>query len=308
LNDLAFDDNLRSSAVFILSSAHSGSTWIGYVLGSGPESAFLGEYSRAWDDKMRVPCTLCACRGSDVCEVLDGIELRPAEEAFALAAARTKRRVLVDNSKQIGWTRKFLDSGRLDVRVIHVVKDPRSWFASVRRRHGWPIGDAMAIWCRENREIGSLVRATGESGLTVCYDLLASRPRRHFSRLFGFCGLQYSDAALQYWTVEHHGFAANGASDALIRSAASNAVPGHFATGDDMFYQRNSRRLFRDDRWRTELTPEEAAAIRRHPEVRALLSRLGFRMTRSGMRPLPWWSRLGSPRGSPPEAWPPAAG
>jgi len=308
LDDLGFVEHLRPRAVFILSSAHSGSTWIGYVLGSTPQSAFLGEFSRAWDDQLRVPCTLCACRGAETCEVLHDIEARPEEEAFALAAARTNRPVLVDNSKQIDWARKFLHSGDLDVRVIHVVKDPRSWFASARRRHGWPVAEAMAIWCRENQAMRAFVRSTGTRGVTVCYDVLARLPRRHFSRLFGFCGLPYSDAALQYWTFEHHGFAANGATDACIKSAGPLAVPSHFATGDDAFYQRNSRRFFRDDRWRSELTPQEEAAIRTHPEVCGLLSSLGYRMTRRGMGSLRWWSRLDSAWRSPPEDLPRPAG
>jgi hypothetical protein len=162
----------------------------------------------------------------------------------------------------------------------------------MRRRHGWTVADGMQYWCKQNLDFQAFAAAAAGRGITVCYDLLASAPRRRFKRLFGFCGLSFSDAALRYWNVEHHGFAANGASDAMIKQAGLSSVPSHFATADDRFYEQNSKRLFHDDRWRTELTSDEDEAIRQDPSVRDLLASLGYRLTRSGIAPLRWWSRL----------------
>ena len=129
---------LNRTAVFILSSPHSGSTWTGYVLGSNPESAFVGEYHRAWKDALRVPCTLCAARGLESCEVLGDIEKEPAERAFDLAFARTGKRVVVDASKDVEWIRLFKANDGVDIRIVHLVRDPRGFFASVKRRPSRP--------------------------------------------------------------------------------------------------------------------------------------------------------------------------
>ncbi len=75
------------------------------MLGSGPESAFLGEYHRACKEAIRVPCTLCAARGLPYCEILHDVEMQPARRAFDLAFARTGKRVVVDASKDIEWVR-----------------------------------------------------------------------------------------------------------------------------------------------------------------------------------------------------------
>ena len=287
-------------AIFVMSSHHSGSTWVGYVLGSAPEAAFVGEYFRAWSEELRVPCTICAASGLAECQILHGAEATPAHDAFRFAMERTGKPAIVENSKSLEWTRGFLGRSDVSPRFVLVVKDPRSWFASSRRRTAQDVHQAIARWCAENREYRDFLAARPGLGSTVAYDLLAEFPQREFASLFGACGLTYTDEALKYWTREHHGFAANGASDAILRGGKFASQPGHFRTGDDAFYDKRSQSLFRDDRWRSELTAAEDLAIRENREVAELLASLGFRLTKDGMGRivLPtgrrWWSGLKS--------------
>jgi hypothetical protein len=273
----------KKTALFVLSSRHSGSTWIGYVLGSAPESAFVGEYYRAWTESLRVPCTICAARGLPSCDVLYDVEKEPAERAFDLASARIKKRVIVDNSKEIEWIRTFRIGDGLDIRIVLLVRDPRGVFASVKRRGNSDLGAVMAHWSKENREFCNFITASGIPSAAVSYDLAAETPQREFRRLFEFCGMRFTKDSLSYWNVEHHGFAANGASDAILKGKGFPHVPGHFATGDTVFYGENSKTHFHDHRWHTALTSAECAAITSNVEVQNLLKRLGLVLTERGV-------------------------
>jgi hypothetical protein len=270
--------------VFILSSPQSGSTWTGYVLGSGPESAFLGEYHRAWKEAIRVPCTLCAARGLPSCEILHNVETEPAGRAFDLAFARTGKRVIVDTSKDIEWVDLFRGHDDLDIRIVHLVRDPRGIFASVKRRAPTDPVALVAQWLRENEEFRGFIAASGLPRVTASYDLLAQSPENEFPRLFEFCDMKFTRKSLSYWNFEHHGFAANGASDAILRRKGYCHVPKHFATGDAAFYNRNSQTLFHDQRWREALTPTESAAIENSAEVQELLKSLGFALAEKGIK------------------------
>ena len=216
----------RKTSVFILSSPQSGSTWVGYVLGSGPESAFVGEYSRAWDETARVPCTLCAARGLRACEVLYDIEMEPADKAFDLAFARAGKRVIVDSSKDLGWTQRFQNSANMEMRIVHLVRDPRGFFASVKRRGWTDLSAALALWSKQNREFRDFNTSSRIPSVVVGYDVLANAPKAEFQRLYAFCGMRFTGNCLSYWTVEHHGFAANGASDAIVKAAIFQMYQG----------------------------------------------------------------------------------
>ena len=274
----------KTTAVFLLSSWHSGSTWVGYVLGSGPEFAFVGEYHRAWNDAIRVPCTICAARGLQCCEVLYDVEKEPADKAFDLAVSRTGKRVIVDSSKSVDWIQRFSVSDNQDMRIVHVIKDPRGYFESVRRRSRGNISDVMVHWCKENREFRSFMRASSVPSMTVSYDLLATSPDAEFRRLFKFCDMTFTKDAIAYWNIEHHGFAANGASDAILKARDFTHIPKHFATGDDGYYRKKSRTIFHDERWRTALSPAESRAIQENAEVKELLDSLGFALTETEMK------------------------
>ena len=275
---------LKRTAVFILSSPHSGSTWAGYVLGSNPASAFLGEYHRAWRDRLRAPCILCNARGLGFCEILSDLAEEPVERAFDLAFVRTRTRVVVDSSKDVGWIQSFRTDDVADTRVVHLVRDPRGFFASAKRRVQDDLDQVMSKWCKENEDFRDFIAASGLSSVTVSYDLLAQSPETEFRRLFEFCGMAFTEESLRYWNVEHHAWAANGASDAIVKGKGHDPS---VTTGDNDFYKEKSQTLFHDLRWRSALTPAESTAIENNNRARRLLRSLGFALTENGIKPLP---------------------
>ncbi len=268
------------SVVFILSAAHSGSTWAGYVLGSHSQSAFLGEYHRAWTPHLRQPCAWCAGHGNDHCEVLHGIDSVPEAHAFEFAFSRLAKRVLVDTSKWVSWVQRFAGREDFDLAAIHLVRDPRGYYHSRRRRtppDHWP--RLIPEWLRENIEISEFLEASRVRYRRVFYGDLAEDPCRMFAGLFAFVGLPFELGALAYWEREHHGFAANGASSLMLRGLPYASQLPYLITGDDAFYTERHKSLFFDQRWASELSDAEKAAIEQNPAVVDLLRQFGRTMT-----------------------------
>ena len=271
------------TGVFIHSAQHSGSTWLGYVLGSDHNAAFVGELYRAWSQTDRVPCTICAARGLQECVLLGGIEDTDPAQAFSFISARTKAAIIGDNSKRLDWTRRFTDRPDQAVKFVHLIQDPRNVWASVRRRGGDDIEGFLAGWCSRNRDIADFTFCHRVPAMTVVYDALAASPDTELQALFEFVGLKFHRDALRYWTVEHHGFAANGGSSSMIAHRRLTAPPAHYATGDDRFYESVFGRQFLDDRWKTELSGAEKDAIIGNPEVRRVFQDLGYHIGENGI-------------------------
>ena len=253
---------------FILSSDYSGSNWVGYVLGSGQHSAFLGEFWRAWSSEFRQPCSWCAVHGRAVCDVLDGVEKYPKHEAMEAAFSRIGKPFLVDSSKRKEWAELFLiPNSRYEVRLIHLIRDPRGWLASRRRRRPDHLQRMLAEWLDENLRLREFLQAGAAKSTSVFYDDLAESPLMNFPELCRFIGFPFEPASLRYWEKAHHGFAANGASSPLLSSAPYSSALEYFVTGDDSYYSEKGRTTFVDQRWKHQLSPSEAVAIAEHPAV-----------------------------------------
>ncbi len=273
-----------NSPVFILSSQRSGSTWTGYVLGSHSQSAFLGEYFRAWRPELRVPCPWCAASGLTECEVLSGIEDVPESEAFEFAFRRLGKKFLVDTSKSIEWAESFC-KGQFDTRLIHLLRDPRGYYSSQRRRFPANTWDSIIPdWVEENNQIASFLQEAGLPHKLAIYDELSQDPALAFAQLFQFLGLMPEVSALSYWERSHHALAANGASSLVLGDLPEIGRLSFFITGDESFYSRQGKRNFHDNRWIQDLSEKEKALIENNVEVVRLLRRYGLVMNSDGLR------------------------
>ena len=267
----------KRTVVFILSSRRSGSNWVGYVLGSHSRSAFLGEFYRGWSPEKRRPCTYCQAQGLSACKLLSGFEDVPEANAFDFAFSRLKRKkVLVDCSKRPTWAAQFLANRDFDCKFIHLVRDPRGFYCSEKRRlppELWP--ELIPKWIRQNVKIHRFITKSNVPAQIVFYDQLAKNPEIGFKKLFDFVGLKFKRGALEYWNFAHHGFAANGASSLVLASLDNVTEEPCVLTGDDAFYQARRNSLFHDQRWEEQLSSAEIAAIEGTSELSDVLERLG---------------------------------
>ena len=269
-----------NKVVFIHSEFRSGSTWLSYVLGSHVSAAHLGEFCRPFIYENHTACRLCEAKGLAECELLHGIEHVDKRLAHDFAFARMKKPILIDSSKYLDWTSQFLDQTRYPIQVIHLIRDPRGWFASERRRTPMSVEAAMQRWLGANRYLKDYMQSHGLPCFTGFYDELAIQPEVYFPPLCGFLGMTFDKAALQYWNYEHHGLGGNGAAFNVIGKYGKAVI----ITGDDSFYKMHAGRPFYDTRWPGQLSSDERAAIERSTEVRQLLQQYG--------RDLPHFDRL----------------
>ena len=267
------DGRARVTVVFILSAERSGSTWLNLVLGSCSWAANLGEFYRLWKWPGHVACRLCEADGLAECRVLAGVEAAPLEDAFAFAAARTGKRVLIDCSKVTEWCDAFLGDERIEPRLIHLTRHPAGFVASQRRRNpARTIDDCLGEWVEANQRIEAFVSARGAPAFAAAYDQLADHPRAHFPALCDFIGAPFEHAALNYWEFEHHGLGGNGAASVFLKGRERV----NYVTGDDAYYaQIETRPPESDVRFRTSLTEDERRACFEHPYARALAQRIG---------------------------------
>lgn len=257
--------DIERRVVFILSETKSGSTWLSFVLGSHPGAAHLGEYCRPFLRPGHIACKLCEAKGKPECERLHGIQRVAVQDAFDFAFSRLEKQVLVDCSKRLDWLERFAGSTSFKVGAIHLIRDPRAWFASLKRRNpDLPVEAAMARWVATNTTIRQRLAALPVPSAATFYDDLCVAPDRHFPESpCAILGIPFDRNALAYWNAEHHGLGGNG--------AAFNTLMGldmsRMATGDDAFYARHAASHFHDTRWRNELSQVERQAIEHSANV-----------------------------------------
>jgi len=256
----------------ILSTRRSGSTWLNCVLGSHEPVANLGEYFRPFADRTHVACRLCEADGLSACRVLFGIESVPEEDAFTFASERTGKSIIVECSKLLHWPLQFVKQEHLDVRFIHLVRNPCGYVESeLRRRPGVTAGELVAEWSEQNAHIETFCANVGRPHVLVSYEQLADEPLRAFPPLCEFLGFSFEPAALQYWKVEHHGLGGNGACSLYLRGRKL----ARFNTGDDAYYASlHDRPAASDGRWRERLDAVTQRNALASPYVRSMAERL----------------------------------
>ncbi len=181
---------------------------------------------------------------------------------YAGIAEATDARVIVDSSKIATFAMLVRQVPDLDLRTVHLVRDPRgvvtSWRKQVVRPDG--VGDEMVRYGVASASARYLaynglahgLRLLGPYRFVRYEDLLAS-PRDVVARTLSFAGIATPGDTLSY-----------------LRDDEADLSPNHTVDGNPMRLQRGTVVLRRDDAWRTDLPPRERRI------VRAITAPLGF--------------------------------
>lgn len=228
--------------VFILATARTGGTWFGKVMDSGPHVKYLWEpdsHRRAIPERFRQ------------WPLDDPEELRKVIEEYkghqTILPTFPKKRVTTALYKLYSvcvdvafvvdeWMDQFLEiREKLDAKVIHLLRHPARWSASVLRWGDRPLETSLRLYSERNRSFFD--RCTGTNWYkAVKHEDATMYPKTVFSHLFFWCMISY--------TREFYDFLAE------MHTRDHNPKP------DDHSTIMKKRTVL--DRWR-ELDPEQLA-------------------------------------------------
>jgi hypothetical protein len=175
---------------------------------------------------------------------------------YAAIADVAGARVVVDSSKHAGPA-YLLRHADVDLRVLHLVRDPRGVAQSLRKQVARPAGDRedfMSVWpartvARRWVTTNLLVAGLARFGVPVArmrYEDLIARPIDELKRVTALLDRPLPADVL--------GFIHDGAVD---------LPPAHTLDGNPMRYSTGPVPLKPDDGWRTALPPEDRRLVER---------------------------------------------
>jgi hypothetical protein len=163
---------------------------------------------------------------------------------YRLLVDRGGERLVVDGSKYPAEAASLLGRTDLDVRVLHIVRDPRATAFSYKRAKDYidPMSPSRSsgFWTAFNLASELVGREAGDRYLRVRHEDLCARPRETVTEVMRFAGLDGPPPV-----------------DAAGRVLLG---PNHTVTGNPDRLVNGAAVIRADERWRTGLTRREIAA------------------------------------------------
>ena len=177
-------------------------------------------------------------------------------EVYAAIAGATGSRVIVDSSKLPAYANVLTATPGIDLRIVHLIRDPRgaahSWSSrkpltdGAARTHMEQIGPAKSavLWDVWNLSGGLLFNGPPDRYLRLRYEDFIANPQAAVRRILSMVGME--DALLPFV----------GGSEAVTSF-------NHSVAGNPDRLRHGLIRLRPDDRWRTAMAPPRSAARQR---------------------------------------------
>jgi Sulfotransferase family len=113
--------------------------------------------------------------------------------------------VFVDTARDHQRPRYLQGDPTLDVKVIHLVRDPRGNTASIVKHTGVDVATAARQWRHYNREADRVREGFApETWMRLRYEDLCADPQGTLDRIAAFVGVEPSALPTDLGTVEHH--------------------------------------------------------------------------------------------------------
>ena len=274
-----------------MSTNYAGSHLLSHMLSAHPDCYGVGEihrFSELLEDHAEAP-VIAQYANNPVYRGLDRLDVHTWHEEIGRRVDAENPPVLVDNSKKVKWLRRIQENPHYDIRLVHLLRDPRALVARWLRtytdasklrvqrirvakrmpRHSLEVltGNWETVfiykWLRENRQVHEFVKTSGLPHAQVTYRDLAFAADDTLRALMPELGLAFAPEQLRF-----------GESETLGTTKQEHAAS----------VQRSEVKP--DLRWQKELSPESQAQITEHPVLNHFLARLGLTFDGQGLTAL----------------------
>ncbi len=176
-------------------------------------------------------------------------------KVYEAAAHVSGASVVIDSSKHSALAHCLRHCEEIDLRVLHVVRDPRgvaySWTKTVSRPETdgreemtrYTPARSAVLWNAHNAAFG-LLRQRGVAVRRLRYEDFLADPRGTVHKVAAFIGMDTSTEALEF-----------------LRDGSVHLGQCHSAAGNPMRFQTGEVRLHPDEAWRSALPPRQRALV-----------------------------------------------
>ena len=274
--------------VVVMSTNYAGSHLLSHLLSAHPKCFGVGEihrYSQLLDDQSTAP-VVAEYANNPIYRGLDRVPVAHWHSEIGRRIDAENPPVIVDNSKKVKWLNKIRGNPNYDIRLVHLLRDPRAlvarWFntytdKSKRRVQRFRVAKRMPRyspeiltgnwetvfiykWLRENIQVHEFVEASGFKFARVTYRDLAFEAEDTLHRLMPTLDLMFDPAQLRF-----------GESDTLGTTKVDHA-------------ETVSRSEIKPDlKWQTQLSPESRSQVEEHRVLNDFLNKLDLGFADNGL-------------------------
>ena len=236
----------------IASPGHSGQTWLSLLIGSHSRALSLGEIDVIDGcSNLENVCMLCGA-GCPFWSEFNRI-WSPEKNIFFQLAAFSGKQIL--SISRIDKYRKYIVPDKMRLKVIRLLRDGRAVTASYLRKYPErTYEDIVKQWVASSQQNDNWVsKCPPENKMVMRYEDLLENPSAWVGRVCDFLEIDFEEEMLDYWKVKHHIVDGNRGTLSFVQR--------HFGKGsepvDKRFYENQEPDSFRDERWRSELSPSQ---------------------------------------------------
>lgn len=260
-------DRYNQKVCFIGGAGHSGSTLLGFVLGSHSQGFYAGEAAktRYLHNPQAVlrkrSCKFCGLN----CPVWGNFVIQPNPDLYEQLSQRVQRSFIIDSTKNLAWIQEQIQCLQtVDVQLyfIFLKRDARAVVNSRLRKYPDRCPEVIIQdWRKQIQETQSFFEQFPLPKLSLQYEEFAMKPVIVTQKLCQFLELEYEVKMLDYSHQPHHVLGGNNGTQFLVAKSQNlddqpcTLLSSHHHDYYAQQYEHYGAKIQIDLRWQTELSP-----------------------------------------------------
>ncbi|MFZ9736573.1 MAG: sulfotransferase [Prochlorotrichaceae cyanobacterium] len=260
-------DRQNQKVCFIGGAGHSGSTLLGFVLGSHSQGFYAGEAAKT--RYLQNPHTVlrkrsCKFCGLD-CPVWGDFTIAPHPDLYEQLSQRVKRSFIIDSTKKVAWIQEQiqrLEAVEVQIYFLFLKRDSRAVVNSRLRKYPDRSPESLIQdWQKQIQETQHFFEQLTCPKHSIQYEKFALEPAIVTQELCQFLDIPYEVKMLDYSHHSHHVLGGNNGTQFLVAKSQNlqGQTSAHLSHQNHehytQHYQNHGSQIQIDLRWKNELSP-----------------------------------------------------